>query len=253
MTGTMNATTRAIAGASTGTTAAAPANPMHCTLIPAASLVATPWKNGGGVTREIAAYPPGAALDAFAWRVSVADVAQPGPFSSFAGIDRTLVLLEGRGMLLDELADSGAVDSTDGAQAAHTRMHTHTHTHTLIQPLDMARFAGEARIDARLVDGATRDFNLMVRRDAASGHVDIWRGAGTHTVSADTLLLVCASGALRVTPGAAAAVALATGDTLRIDHAQSLPCRCEGTGAVLAVRLDLHPRAHASAAALTQP
>ena len=32
----------------------------------------TPWKNGGGVTTELATDPPGAALDAFNWRLSLA-------------------------------------------------------------------------------------------------------------------------------------------------------------------------------------
>lgn len=59
--------------------------PLRLSLIRAEQLVASPWKNGGGVTREIAAQPPGASLDGFAWRVSVADVAQPGPFSRFPG------------------------------------------------------------------------------------------------------------------------------------------------------------------------
>ncbi|GAB2878554.1 HutD family protein [Paraburkholderia jirisanensis] len=208
---------------------------MQIALVPAASLVAAPWKNGGGVTREIAAYPPGAALDAFVWRVSVADVAQAGPFSRFAGIDRTLVLLSGAGMLLDETGDAGDIGDAQ------------LHTHALTKPFDSARFTGEANIDARLVDGATRDFNLMARRGAASGEIDVWRDAGTHTVTADTLLLFCAAGSLSVTPGAATPVELATGDTLRIDHAQALHCVCEGMGTVLAVRLELRRPSQASA------
>ena len=59
-----------------------------------------PWKNGAGRTTEIAAHPAGAALDAFAWRVSIADVERDGPFSRFPGIDRTIVLLDGAGMRL---------------------------------------------------------------------------------------------------------------------------------------------------------
>ncbi len=59
-----------------------------------------PWKNGGGVTVEIAIHPPGASVDAFDWRVSMATVAQDGPFSSFAGIDRTLAIIEGNGLAL---------------------------------------------------------------------------------------------------------------------------------------------------------
>lgn len=59
-----------------------------------------PWKNGGGVTVEIAIHPPSASMDAFDWRISMATVAQDGPFSSFPGIDRTLAIIEGNGMAL---------------------------------------------------------------------------------------------------------------------------------------------------------
>ena len=59
-----------------------------------------PWKNGLGTTTEIAVHPPGAGLDAFAWRVSIADLGASGPFSIFAGYDRTLVQIEGAPMTL---------------------------------------------------------------------------------------------------------------------------------------------------------
>src|ERR1700724_4705436 len=60
----------------------------------------TPWKNGGGSTTEIAAAPFGATLDNFDWRVSMARVASDGPFSEFAGIDRTLAVVKGGGLEL---------------------------------------------------------------------------------------------------------------------------------------------------------
>lgn len=191
------------------------------TLIRGADLVAAPWKNGGGVTREVAAFPEGAGLDAFVWRMSIADVAQAGPFSRFAGIDRTLVLLSGAGMLLDEASEGNS-----------------TNTHALTQPLDIARFAGEAQIDARLVDGATRDFNLMVRRSAAVGEAEVWRGDTQHTLSSDVVLLFCASGSVSVTlDGAAQPRVLETGDTLRIDTPNALSCTIEGAGALLAISI----------------
>src|SRR4051812_41801439 len=59
-----------------------------------------PWKNGQGTTTEIAVHPLGAALDAFTWRLSIADLAASGPFSTFAGYDRILVQLEGAPMAL---------------------------------------------------------------------------------------------------------------------------------------------------------
>jgi environmental stress-induced protein Ves len=189
-------------------------------LIRGADLVASPWKNGGGVTREVAAYPAGAALDAFVWRVSVADVGAAGPFSRFAGIDRTLVLLSGAGMLLDEAGEAQRV------------------AHALREPLDVARFKGETAIDARLVDGPTRDFNLMVRRGAATGDVAIWCDEARVQLDADVVLLFCAQGSLDVALGGdMKATTLTSDDTLRIDNARALRCEVEGKGALLVVSI----------------
>ena len=58
-------------------------------------IAATPWKNGGGATRELACSPLGADMAHFDWRVSVATIAQSGPFSCFAGVDRIITLLSG--------------------------------------------------------------------------------------------------------------------------------------------------------------
>ncbi|HDR9036019.1 TPA: HutD family protein [Burkholderia vietnamiensis] len=200
--------------------APADARPAVAT-IRGAALVASPWKNGGGVTREIAAYPPGAALDAFAWRVSVADVGAGGPFSRFDGVDRTLVLLSGAGMTL--------------AEAGGAR-------HVLDTPLARADFAGEAAIDATLHAGATRDFNLMTRRSAARATLAVWR-AGTHRVEpADTVLLFCAAGALDVAIGGAR-YALQELDTLRLDAPpRAFDVVVSARGALLAVSLTVDAR-----------
>jgi environmental stress-induced protein Ves len=108
------------------------------------------WRNDGGFTREIISEPPGSA--AFHWRVSVAEVEASGPFSSFDGYTRVLVLLDGAGMALLR-TDTGEV--------------------TTVRPDDpMARFPGDAPIHAELLDGPTTDFNLMWRTDllAAEAH-----------------------------------------------------------------------------------
>ena len=65
-----------------------------------AALPAAPWKNGGGVTREIVCSPPGAGMEGFDWRVSIATIDKPGPFSAFAGVDRVIMLLDGTGVRL---------------------------------------------------------------------------------------------------------------------------------------------------------
>ena len=60
------------------------------------TITATRWKNGGGVTREVAKSPSQAPF----WRVSIANVDQEGPFSSFVDLDRILTVIEGKGMVL---------------------------------------------------------------------------------------------------------------------------------------------------------
>ena len=65
------------------------------TLLRAAARTATPWKNGGGQSTEVAIVPPGAGLDDFEWRISLALVAQVGRFSHFADVDRVLAVIEG--------------------------------------------------------------------------------------------------------------------------------------------------------------
>ena len=98
-------------------------------------LASAPWKNGGGSTREIACWPPGAGFDDFDWRVSIATIAASGPFSTFAGVDRTIVLLEGDGVRLRS-AD-GAID------------------HRLDTPLAPFAFGGDEPIDCTLLGGAS--------------------------------------------------------------------------------------------------
>jgi environmental stress-induced protein Ves len=146
---------------------------MNFDLLRAADLVAAPWKNGGGSTREIAAYPPGSGFDDFAWRVSIADVGTDGPFSRFPGIDRTIVLLDGNGMkLIVDHADEHRLDKT-------------------FVPFE---FPGEAKVDAVLIDGATQDFNLMIRRERASGNLSVLRGPGELALDRDIQILFVARG-----------------------------------------------------------
>jgi hypothetical protein len=146
---------------------------MSFDLFRAADLIATPWKNGGGSTREIAAYPPGSNLDDFAWRVSIANVEADGPFSRFPGIDRTIVLLEGHGMKL--LLD-------------------HAGEHRLDRVFAPFEFPGEAKVDAVLLDGATQDFNLMIRRERAGGNLSVLHRPGELAVDRDIRILFVARG-----------------------------------------------------------
>ena len=132
-----------------------------------------PWKNSGGTTTEIAVHPPGAGLSSFAWRVSIADVETDGPFSTFAGVDRTLVLLAGAGMRL-----------TGDGEPLELR--------TRFEPVD---FSGDLDLGCSLVDGPVRDFNLMVRRGVARGSVIVRSEGGQALAPADTYVCYAAVGA----------------------------------------------------------
>jgi environmental stress-induced protein Ves len=110
-------------------------------ILPAAGYRAMAWKNGLGVTHEIAREP--ADGDSFLWRLSIAEVAADGDFSLFPGVDRTITLIKGAGMALDfREAPARRIDRR-------------------FTPFD---FSGDWHCRCRLIDGPIRDFNLMVDR-----------------------------------------------------------------------------------------
>ena len=158
---------------------------MSVRVLTAADFVRQPWKNGGGFTTELAAYPPsppgGEGRDEgeqFLWRVSIAEVETSGPFSDFTGYERTIMLLEGHGMEL-------------GFDAREPQR--------IDQPLRPFVFDGGWETTCRLLSGPVRDMNLMVRRDAAHGTMQATQAGGPIEAGADwTLVYELTSGELRI-------------------------------------------------------
>jgi uncharacterized protein len=141
------------------------------------ALPAQRWKNGAGTTREIACSPPGAGIDDFDWRLSVAEVDRDAPFSAFPGIDRCIVLLDGAGMRLH---------APDGSLA-----------HTLERAFVPWTFRGEAALEACLRHGPTTDFNVMVRRGRWRAEVLARHRAGEIEGGVATAVL-CGAGRWRI-------------------------------------------------------
>lgn len=108
----------------------------------AAARVAVPWKNGGGVTHQVAVHPKGAGFETLDWRVSMAQVSTAGPFSSLPGLDRRLAVLEGA--LAITLGAAPETTLSAGAPALH--------------------FPGETPVQAHPVGGRVLDLNVMTRR-----------------------------------------------------------------------------------------
>lgn len=102
-----------------------------------------PWKNGLGITREVISRPASDGSGGFDWRISLATVGASGPFSVFAGIDRTIAVLQGDGMQL----------TVDGRREPPL----------LMASLPFA-FSGDAEVQADCLGGETLDLNVMSRR-----------------------------------------------------------------------------------------
>jgi environmental stress-induced protein Ves len=167
---------------------------MHRLLKPA-DYVRMPWKDGGGHTTEIAAYPATATLDSFDWRVSIADVAAEGPFSRFPGVDRIIVLIAGAGMRL-------AGDAHDAELRA---------------PFEPYAFSGDDALSCSLVDGPVRDFNLMLRRGRTQGRVVVVRDAAARIAPARWRVCHAVAGAIECLVPGHPPLAVAPDDTVVFD------------------------------------
>ena len=135
------------------------------------------WKNGGGSTRELACWPPGADMDGFEWRVSVATIARPGPFSAFPGVDRQIMLLEGDGVHLQGAAGQWQ--------------------HTLAQRWQPFAFSGDEPVDCHMLGHVSTDFNLMLRRGVWQGTLQVVRDAPPLAAGATAGLCMVLQGAWR--------------------------------------------------------
>ncbi len=107
------------------------------------------WQNGGGITHELIKDTQ----TEWRYRLSIADVAQDGPFSHFAGIDRIILLLEGKGF---ELYFGGG------------------HLQAVTKPFEPFPFRGDDPVNCDLIDGPVRDFNVMTRRENTRAYAQVY-------------------------------------------------------------------------------
>ena len=144
------------------------------TLIPFAGLSPVPWKNGGGSTTEIAIGPPDSGFEDFDWRVSLATIEKDGAFSLFPGVDRTLALVEGHGMLLEIDGEPTLVSEAEPVVA----------------------FDGGSQVVAKLNRGGSTDFNAMTRSERCYHTFGRRRlsGESTFVARADVTVLFLAEG-----------------------------------------------------------
>lgn len=141
--------------------------PRNIRLYRAADYPRMPWKNGGGITQEVARNPGGSNA-AFDWRLSIAEVAQDGGFSAFDGYQRIITVLEGAGIQL----------TIEG------------HEQAPLIPREAYAFPGDARVHCRLLNGPVRDFNLIYAPGRYQARLQ-WISASCvfHSAAPDVLVL----------------------------------------------------------------
>jgi|TARA_B110000967_G_scaffold172981_1_gene184329 environmental stress-induced protein Ves len=121
-------------------------------------IAAVPWKNGGGITREIS---QAKTSNGFTWRLSIADVSAEGAFSSFPGMSRILTVIEGRGLQLQSPSM--------------------THDVPLFAPFS---FSGDLDIHSLLSNGAIRDFNVIFDPGQINAEVRVVNGPTHDSIGA---------------------------------------------------------------------
>jgi uncharacterized protein len=136
------------------------------TILDPAAYRRTPWKNGGGVTIDIAGeYYPGAdpaGWEGMIWRFGRTRIERPGPFSNLSGYDRILAVVEGRGLVLHP----------DGHALLDAR-----------EPFTAVRFPGEWQIASELTQGPVGVVNLIADRTRCTIDLSFPRAGASASIS----------------------------------------------------------------------
>ncbi len=107
-----------------------------------------PWRNGLGVQYEVTANGP--LPDGWTWRLSTADLNHDVPFSIYAGVTREFCVAVGSGVIL-------TIDGVEHRCGPHS----------------ITTFEGGSSVQASIIDGPTKDINLMVKLGSPPMHMSI--------------------------------------------------------------------------------
>jgi len=132
-----------------------------------------PWANGAGTTRELVGYERSARLSPAGtphWRLSIATLERPGPFSPLPGVDRTFLLVGADATLsvdekVHELHDGDALWFRGDQDVVLVSLSATCHAVNLMSA--RAEGATAPRLHAGLADGATLAVALEDTADVA--------------------------------------------------------------------------------------
>ncbi|MFD2263878.1 HutD family protein [Lacibacterium aquatile] len=165
-----------------------------------------PWRNGGGVTREIALAPDERGALGYAWRLSQATVSEPGAFSEFPHSDRTLLVLSGEGL---ELTVAGVP--------------------TVLALHEALAFPGDVPTQGRPMAGPVEDLNIICDRRLTRHEMRLLR-AGDAAPAADATYL-----AVALVDGTVVAASGRAYDLAMLDTVQSAGAALSVTAGIVAL------------------
>ena len=145
---------------------------MPASHLPADQHRTQPWKNGLGVSTTIADYPPASDFDGVLWQISSTGIPADCPFSSLPQLDRQFMVIEGKGVELASVDESGAV------------------RRARVEPMKPYAFRGDWKTECRLLAGPVRVLNVMTRRERFIAEVSFADGLAPTGEAGGTLVAV---------------------------------------------------------------
>jgi uncharacterized protein len=138
----------------------------------------TPWKNGLGLTTEIAIEPKTAIfpMDPFLWRMSCAEITSNNQFSKFLGYERILLVWKGPGFVLNNKS---------------------------VQTFEVVRFSGSDEVFCEMVGDKVLDLGIIYLKDKVQCYVKVLSADEnkTHQLGIEKgsrNFLLCAEGSVKV-------------------------------------------------------
>lgn len=141
---------------------------MSLHVIPASSMAPKPWRNGGGLMRELLVWP---SQGDWQLRITLAEVRKDGPFSPFPGVQRHFVVVGGCGLSLRWPSEAAWQDLIpgheplcfDGAQAPDCRLLPPPRASTAEVSTASASIDGMKPHPAEPLSDHSIDLNLMTQ------------------------------------------------------------------------------------------
>lgn len=181
------------------------------------STVPTRWKNGLGEARQVATWPADAAL--FSWQASIARMTGKLPFSDYPGIDRSLCIIGGDGLIITSPHRELVLDGAS-------------------KPF---HFPGEEAIVGETIGTAEMvDFNILTRRgvlEHQTERLEVSAG-GILRIVRDFLVIFSQNGTIGISCGDAAGE-IGTRDAAVLRDAQGLKCYLSSSAGAICLLADI--------------